>query len=171
MLDFYEINRLYVVHHKQTCDLEVSLPAGYPVLRNKVEFSPVGKAANKDDWNKFLMATKVRSDWQAGKILYRLLIQAILRKTENPEGARHLLNCSTWVELENCHTGENSCYIDYFLESGKKGYMTKLFLIGCDFCPSFPADHSQPRVSGRSQVHQPVVRRPGSVWILLPLIN
>ncbi|XP_034555797.1 intraflagellar transport protein 172 homolog [Notolabrus celidotus] len=38
-----------------------SLPClltGYPVLRNKVEFSPVGKAANKDDWNKFLMATK-----------------------------------------------------------------------------------------------------------------
>ncbi|KAE8286539.1 Intraflagellar transport protein 172-like protein [Larimichthys crocea] len=38
-----------------------SLPCiltGYPVLRNKVEFSPVGRAANKEDWNKFLMATK-----------------------------------------------------------------------------------------------------------------
>nr|XP_046228660.1 intraflagellar transport protein 172 homolog isoform X2 [Scatophagus argus] len=38
-----------------------SLPCvltGYPVLRNKVELSPVGKAANKEDWNKFLMATK-----------------------------------------------------------------------------------------------------------------
>ncbi|XP_005948489.1 intraflagellar transport protein 172 homolog [Haplochromis burtoni] len=31
---------------------------GYPVLRNKIEFSAAGKAANKEDWNKFLMATK-----------------------------------------------------------------------------------------------------------------
>lgn len=31
---------------------------GYPVLRNQVEFSSSGRAANKDDWNKFLMATK-----------------------------------------------------------------------------------------------------------------
>ncbi|XP_041831040.1 intraflagellar transport protein 172 homolog [Melanotaenia boesemani] len=38
-----------------------SLPCvltGYPVLRNKIEFSSAGKAANKEDWNKFLMATK-----------------------------------------------------------------------------------------------------------------
>ncbi|XP_040282805.1 intraflagellar transport protein 172 homolog [Bufo bufo] len=38
-----------------------SLPCvitGYPVLRNKVEFKQPGKAANKDDWNKFLMAIK-----------------------------------------------------------------------------------------------------------------
>uniref|UniRef100_A0A3Q0QW63 Intraflagellar transport 172 n=1 Tax=Amphilophus citrinellus TaxID=61819 RepID=A0A3Q0QW63_AMPCI len=38
-----------------------SLPCvltGYPVLRNKIEFSAAGKAANKEDWNKFLMATK-----------------------------------------------------------------------------------------------------------------
>ncbi|XP_071324251.1 intraflagellar transport protein 172 homolog [Trachinotus anak] len=38
-----------------------SLPCvltGYPVLRNKIEFSSVGRTANKDDWNKFLMATK-----------------------------------------------------------------------------------------------------------------
>nr|XP_014345853.1 PREDICTED: intraflagellar transport protein 172 homolog [Latimeria chalumnae] len=38
-----------------------SLPcliSGYPVLRNKVEFKRPGKAANKDDWNKFLMAVK-----------------------------------------------------------------------------------------------------------------
>uniref|UniRef100_A0A7N8XI48 Intraflagellar transport protein 172 homolog n=1 Tax=Mastacembelus armatus TaxID=205130 RepID=A0A7N8XI48_9TELE len=37
-----------------------SLPCvltGYPVLRNKIEFS-VGKQANKEDWNRFLMATK-----------------------------------------------------------------------------------------------------------------
>lgn len=32
---------------------------GYPVLRNKLEFKKPGRAANKDDWNKFLMATKV----------------------------------------------------------------------------------------------------------------
>ncbi|XP_028253563.1 intraflagellar transport protein 172 homolog [Parambassis ranga] len=38
-----------------------SLPCvltGYPVLRNKIEFPSAGKAANKEDWNKFLMATK-----------------------------------------------------------------------------------------------------------------
>ncbi|XP_069035784.1 intraflagellar transport protein 172 homolog [Lepisosteus oculatus] len=38
-----------------------SLPClitGYPVLRNKIEFKRPGKAANKDYWNKFLMATK-----------------------------------------------------------------------------------------------------------------
>lgn len=32
---------------------------GYPVLRNKIEFKRPGKAANKEDWNKFIMATKV----------------------------------------------------------------------------------------------------------------
>lgn len=34
--------------------------SGYPVLRNKMEFKRPGKAANKEDWNKFIMATKVR---------------------------------------------------------------------------------------------------------------
>ncbi|XP_060552918.1 intraflagellar transport protein 172 homolog [Ruditapes philippinarum] len=32
---------------------------GYPVLNNKMEFKAPGKVANKDDWNKYLMATKV----------------------------------------------------------------------------------------------------------------
>ncbi|KAK0069568.1 intraflagellar transport protein 172 isoform X1 [Biomphalaria pfeifferi] len=32
---------------------------GYPVLRNKVEFKNPNKVANKEDWNKLLMATKV----------------------------------------------------------------------------------------------------------------
>ncbi|KAK2554336.1 Intraflagellar transport protein 172-like protein [Acropora cervicornis] len=32
---------------------------GYPVLRNKMEFKRPGKAANKEDWNKFIMATEV----------------------------------------------------------------------------------------------------------------
>lgn len=36
------------------------VPPGYPVLRSKVEFSTAGRAANKEDWNKFLMAAKVR---------------------------------------------------------------------------------------------------------------
>ena len=38
----------------------INLFSGYPVLRNKMEFKNPGKVANKDDWNKFLMATKVR---------------------------------------------------------------------------------------------------------------
>lgn len=29
-------------------------------MRNKIEFKRPGKAANKDNWNKFLMAIKVR---------------------------------------------------------------------------------------------------------------
>lgn len=37
-----------------------SFPTGYPILRNKIEFKRPGKAANKDNWNKFLMAIKVR---------------------------------------------------------------------------------------------------------------
>ncbi|CAB4017982.1 intraflagellar transport 172 homolog [Paramuricea clavata] len=39
-----------------------SLPCvitGYPVLRNKIDFKRPGRAANKDGWNKFVMATKV----------------------------------------------------------------------------------------------------------------
>ncbi|KAK3595246.1 hypothetical protein CHS0354_010853 [Potamilus streckersoni] len=39
-----------------------SLPCvitGYPVLRNKMEFKHPSRVANKEDWNKFLMATKV----------------------------------------------------------------------------------------------------------------
>ncbi|KAM4772549.1 intraflagellar transport protein 172 homolog [Rhinophrynus dorsalis] len=38
-----------------------SLPClitGFPVLRNKIEFKQPGKAANKEDWNKFIMAVK-----------------------------------------------------------------------------------------------------------------
>ena len=35
--------------------------SGYPVLRSKIEFKRPGKAANKEDWNKFIMATKVGS--------------------------------------------------------------------------------------------------------------
>nr|XP_032825685.1 intraflagellar transport protein 172 homolog [Petromyzon marinus] len=34
------------------------LITGYPVLRNKVDFKQPGKTANKDDWNRFLMAVK-----------------------------------------------------------------------------------------------------------------
>lgn len=40
----------------------VSLPCvvtGYPVLQHKVEFSVKDKLANKDDWNKLVMAMKV----------------------------------------------------------------------------------------------------------------
>ncbi|XP_011806760.1 PREDICTED: intraflagellar transport protein 172 homolog [Colobus angolensis palliatus] len=38
------------------------LITGYPILRNKIEFKRPGKAANKDNWNKFLMAIKPRAD-------------------------------------------------------------------------------------------------------------
>lgn len=45
---------------KRKVILGVSFYSGYPVLRNKMEFKRPGKAANKEDWNKFIMATKVR---------------------------------------------------------------------------------------------------------------
>ena len=32
------------------------------MLRSKLEFKKPGRAANKEDWNKFLMATKVCPD-------------------------------------------------------------------------------------------------------------
>ena len=35
---------------------------GYPVLRNKMEFKRPGAVANKDDWNKLLMAQKVKEN-------------------------------------------------------------------------------------------------------------
>lgn len=37
----------------------VAVCPGYPVLRNKIEFKRPGREANKDTWNKFLMAVKV----------------------------------------------------------------------------------------------------------------
>ncbi|XP_070555163.1 intraflagellar transport protein 172 homolog [Ptychodera flava] len=49
-----------------------SLPcviSGYPVLRNKLEFKRPGKAANKDDWNKFLMATKMSHSSECQDVL------------------------------------------------------------------------------------------------------
>ncbi|XP_031437803.1 intraflagellar transport protein 172 homolog isoform X2 [Clupea harengus] len=49
-----------------------SLPCvitGYPVLRNKIEFKRPGMAANKDDWNKFLMATKTTHSTECQDVL------------------------------------------------------------------------------------------------------
>ncbi|XP_064625451.1 intraflagellar transport protein 172 homolog [Lineus longissimus] len=49
-----------------------SLPcviSGYPVLRNKLEFKRPGKVANKDEWNKFLMATKVSHSTELQDVL------------------------------------------------------------------------------------------------------
>ncbi|KAK2158150.1 hypothetical protein NP493_1800g00020 [Ridgeia piscesae] len=49
-----------------------SLPCvitGYPVLRNKLEFKRPGRAANKDDWNKFLMATRVSHSAECQDVL------------------------------------------------------------------------------------------------------
>ncbi|KAG8179909.1 hypothetical protein JTE90_006272 [Oedothorax gibbosus] len=39
---------------------EPCLVTGYPVLRNRVELGDKGAAANKDDWNKLIMAAKVQ---------------------------------------------------------------------------------------------------------------
>ncbi|XP_053316583.1 intraflagellar transport protein 172 homolog [Spea bombifrons] len=49
-----------------------SLPCmitGYPVLRNKIEFKLPGKAANKEDWNKFLMAVKTNHSSECQDVL------------------------------------------------------------------------------------------------------
>ncbi|XP_054716571.1 intraflagellar transport protein 172 homolog [Uloborus diversus] len=40
--------------HYQPC-----IVTGYPVIRNKVEFGKSNRVANKDDWNKIIMAAKV----------------------------------------------------------------------------------------------------------------
>ncbi|CAL8315982.1 unnamed protein product [Lota lota] len=50
-----------------------SLPCvitGYPVLRNKMDFKAPGKASNKDDWNKFLMATKTTHSPECQDVLH-----------------------------------------------------------------------------------------------------
>ncbi|GAB6029104.1 hypothetical protein CHUAL_004885 [Chamberlinius hualienensis] len=53
--------------------------SGYPVLKNKIDFKNAGKCANKEDWNKFIMTTKMNgheylknvirfiSDWCGGE--------------------------------------------------------------------------------------------------------
>uniref|UniRef100_A0A8D0H134 Uncharacterized protein n=1 Tax=Sphenodon punctatus TaxID=8508 RepID=A0A8D0H134_SPHPU len=49
-----------------------SLPClitGYPVLRNKVGFKRLGKEANKESWNKFLMAIKTSHNPQCQDVL------------------------------------------------------------------------------------------------------
>ncbi|XP_028296342.1 intraflagellar transport protein 172 homolog isoform X2 [Gouania willdenowi] len=51
-----------------------SLPCvltGYPVLKNSVELS-AGKTANKEDWNKFLMATKTSHSSECQDVLHFL---------------------------------------------------------------------------------------------------
>jgi len=35
------------------------LCTGYPVLQNKIEFKKPNRCANKEDWNKMLVAVKV----------------------------------------------------------------------------------------------------------------
>ena len=42
---------------------------GYPVLRNKIDFKKPGKAANKDDWNRFTMAAKVSHSSECQDVL------------------------------------------------------------------------------------------------------
>ena len=37
----------------------ISLFSGYPVLTQKVEFKKKGRSANRSDWTKFIMITKV----------------------------------------------------------------------------------------------------------------
>lgn len=36
---------------------------GYPVLKSPMEFKRPGMVANKDDWNKIIMAAKVSKPW------------------------------------------------------------------------------------------------------------
>ena len=54
--------KIFIIKNIVTCvylTYMIIIIAGYPVLRNKMEFKIPGKAASKDDWNKILMATKV----------------------------------------------------------------------------------------------------------------
>ena len=54
------------------------------MLSNKMEFKNPGKVANKDDWNKFLMATKVswiviilcKTDHRTGPYMLSLILLA-----------------------------------------------------------------------------------------------
>lgn len=43
--------------------------SGYPVLKSPMEFKSPGKVANKDDWNKLIMAAKVLKQF----VLYALI--------------------------------------------------------------------------------------------------
>lgn len=52
------VGSLYCSHTK--VDSLPCVVTGFPVLRHSVEFKRGGRCANKEDWNKFIMATKVR---------------------------------------------------------------------------------------------------------------
>jgi intraflagellar transport protein 172 len=77
-----------------------SLPcviSGYPVLRNKLEFRRPGRAANKEDWNKFVMATKASHSQECQDVCkfigqwcgtspnpsYNFQVDAMIRQTLN----------------------------------------------------------------------------------------
>ncbi|KAL1415030.1 hypothetical protein MTO96_007028 [Rhipicephalus appendiculatus] len=45
------------------------LITGYPVLQNKLQFQKPGIVCNKDDWNKFLLATKLSRSAECQDVL------------------------------------------------------------------------------------------------------
>lgn len=79
------------------------VPPGYPVLRNKVEFSTAGRAANKEDWNKFLMAAKV---------IFRVTTRTRINLF-SPKGIFLFLlpNC-VWVEIEERENRKEKIFTD-----------------------------------------------------------
>jgi len=55
------------------CQSEVALPCvvtGYPVLKHPVKFPARDKMANREDWNRFLVATK---RWPDNQQLHNIL--------------------------------------------------------------------------------------------------
>lgn len=83
-----------------------SSTTGYPILRNKIEFKRPGKAANKDNWNKFLMAIKVRKGvsrkgqqlgmgWEAPQVgLSERQNQTLRLILRTPRSSKEFLSCS-----------------------------------------------------------------------------
>lgn len=54
---------------KGTMRAEPCLITGYPVLQNKLKFQKQGAVCNKDDWNKFLLATKLSRSAECQDVL------------------------------------------------------------------------------------------------------
>lgn len=113
------------------------------------------RAANKEDWNKFLMATKVRS-FVASLFYFMVYVCFSIVSPVNISK----FHASTYDHISQ----RNPLHVVIL-------YVCFCRLIGRCLCPPPPADHSQHRVSRRPQFHQPMVWRPAGVQVLLRLRN
>ena len=78
---------------------------GYPVLKQKVEFKRGGRCANKGDWTKFVMNTKVRiTNSQKGKNHFSLSLSPQASQNEECLDVVHFITKWCGQPLNPAHT-------------------------------------------------------------------